>query len=164
MDKRLLGDPGTPAFQVTSYPFYLINRLASRYNAAIEAILREIELDIPSWRVLMILGEETPRGVRSIAEAAVSPLSTMTRRARCAGNRSVADNRGRGKARAGTQGDLADLSQGDPRPFRRRFRPADRAAEPALRQSRRRLTAQARFALRSQAGTPMRVHPDYWIH
>lgn len=79
MDKRLLGDPGTPAFQVTSYPFYLINRLASRYNAAIEAILREIELDIPSWRVLMILGEETPRGVRSIAEAAVIPLSTMTR-------------------------------------------------------------------------------------
>ncbi|MBY0621046.1 MAG: MarR family transcriptional regulator [Sphingomonas ursincola] len=79
VDKRLLGDPGTPAFQVTSYPFYLINRLASRYNAAIEAILREIELDIPSWRVLMILGEETPRGVRSIAAAAVIPLSTMTR-------------------------------------------------------------------------------------
>lgn len=79
VDKRLLGDPGTPAFQVASYPFYLINRLASRYNAAIEAILREIELDIPSWRVLMILGEETPRGVRSIAETAVIPLSTMTR-------------------------------------------------------------------------------------
>lgn len=79
VDQRLLGDPGTPAFQVASYPFYLINRLASRYNAAIEAILRDLDLDIPSWRVLMILGEECPRGVRSIAEAAVIPLSTMTR-------------------------------------------------------------------------------------
>ena len=79
LDKRLLGDPGTPAFQVASYPFYLINRLASRYNAVIEAALRDIGLDIPSWRVLMILGEENPRGVREIAEAAVIPLSTMTR-------------------------------------------------------------------------------------
>lgn len=79
MDKRLLGDPGTPAFQVSSYPFYLVNRLTSRYNTVIEAALRDVGLDIPSWRVLMILGEENPRGVRDIAEAAVIPLSTMTR-------------------------------------------------------------------------------------
>lgn len=79
MDNRILGDPGTPAFQVDKYPFYLLNRLVGRYNAVIEARLRAIDLDIPNWRVLMILGERAPRGVRDIAEAAVIPLSTMTR-------------------------------------------------------------------------------------
>lgn len=79
MDHRTKGDPGTAAFQVERYPFFLINRLASRYNATIEPRLRAIGLDIPNWRVLMILGEHAPRGVRDIAEAAVIPLSTMTR-------------------------------------------------------------------------------------
>ena len=79
MDSRILGDPGTPAFQVDKYPFYRLNRLVGRYNAIIDARLRAIDLDIPSWRVLMILGEQAPRGVREIAEAAVIPLSTMTR-------------------------------------------------------------------------------------
>ncbi|MEH3047634.1 MarR family winged helix-turn-helix transcriptional regulator [Sphingomonas adhaesiva] len=79
MDHRLLGDPGTPAFRVDLYPFYLVNRLAGRYNAVIEPRLRAIGLDIPNWRVLMILGEQSPRGVRDIADAAVIPLSTMTR-------------------------------------------------------------------------------------
>lgn len=79
MDKRLLGDPGTENFRVSSYPFYLINRLSSRYNAVIDARLREIGLDIPGWRVLMVLGEHDPRGVRQLADTAVIPLSTMTR-------------------------------------------------------------------------------------
>ncbi|MGF7147633.1 DNA-binding MarR family transcriptional regulator [Sphingomonas zeicaulis] len=79
MDSRILGDPGTPAFQVDKYPFYRLNRLVGRYNGIIDARLRAIDLDIPSWRVLMILGGQAPRGVREIAEAAVIPLSTMTR-------------------------------------------------------------------------------------
>lgn len=79
MDKRIHGDPGTDAFRVDLYPFFLVNRLAGRYNATIEPRLRAIGLDIPNWRVLMILGERAPRGVRDIADAAVIPLSTMTR-------------------------------------------------------------------------------------
>ncbi|HEX7753221.1 MAG TPA: MarR family winged helix-turn-helix transcriptional regulator [Novosphingobium sp.] len=79
MDNRILGDPGTPAFQVDKYPFYLLNRLVARYNAVIEDQLRAIGLDIPNWRVLMVLGELSPRGVREIAAAAVIPTSTMSR-------------------------------------------------------------------------------------
>jgi len=79
LDKRPLGDPGTPHFQVSSYPFYLVNRLTSRYNQVIESRLKGIDLDIPSWRVLMVLGETNPRGVRDLADSAVIPLSTMTR-------------------------------------------------------------------------------------
>ena len=78
-DIRHLGDPGTPDFQVDKYPFYLLNRAVSRYNAIIEARLRRIGLSIPFWRVLMILGEHAPRGVGEISEAAVINLSTMTR-------------------------------------------------------------------------------------
>lgn len=73
------GDPGTAAFQVERYPFYLLNRLVSRYNTVMDARLRAIGLDIPAWRVLMILGERSPRGTRDLAEAAVIPISTMTR-------------------------------------------------------------------------------------
>lgn len=79
IDNRQLGDPSTPAFQVGKYPFFLLNRLASRYNGVIEPSLRAIGIDIPCWRVLMILSERAPRGVRDIADAAVIPLSTMTR-------------------------------------------------------------------------------------
>jgi DNA-binding MarR family transcriptional regulator len=79
LDSFRSSNPGTPGFQVARYPFYLLNRLVSRYNGIIEARLRAIDLDIPYWRVLMILGEHSPRGIREIAEAAVINLSTMTR-------------------------------------------------------------------------------------
>lgn len=79
IDQRQLGNPGTPAFQVEKYPFYLLNRTASRYNALIDGKLRAIDLDLPGWRVLMILGECSPRSVGQIAETAVINLSTMMR-------------------------------------------------------------------------------------
>lgn len=79
IDNRRLGDPGTPAFEVEKYPFFQLNRLVSRYNGVIEPRLRAIGLDIPNWRVLMVLGERAPRPVQEIAGATVIPLSTMTR-------------------------------------------------------------------------------------
>jgi DNA-binding MarR family transcriptional regulator len=78
-DPRELGDPGRASFQVENYPFYLLNRLVSRYNSVIGARLRTLEVDIPTWRVLMILGQRAPRGIAEIAEAAVINISTMTR-------------------------------------------------------------------------------------
>lgn len=79
MDNRKLGDPGTQQFQLDKYPFYLLNRAVSRYNAIIEARLRNIGIDIPTWRVLMILGERAPRSIGEIAVKAVINLSTMMR-------------------------------------------------------------------------------------
>jgi DNA-binding MarR family transcriptional regulator len=78
-DPRRLGDPGTDSFQVDKYPFYLLNRLVSRYRLVIDARLRTIGLDIPYWRVLMVLGQHSPRSVGQLADAAVIPFSTMTR-------------------------------------------------------------------------------------
>lgn len=79
MDVFQSGNPRTPEFKVERYPFYLLNRLVSRYNSIIDARLRAMDLDIPSWRVLMILGERSPRSARDIADTAVINLSTMTR-------------------------------------------------------------------------------------
>lgn len=78
-DNRVLGDPGTAAFRLDQYPFYRLNRAVSRYNIVIGARLRTIGIDIPTWRVLMVLGERAPRSVGQIAEAAVINLSTMMR-------------------------------------------------------------------------------------
>lgn len=78
-DNRRLGDPGSTAFQLDQYPFYLLNRAVSRYNVVIETRLRAIDLDIPNWRVLMVLGERAPRSIGQIAEACVINLSTMMR-------------------------------------------------------------------------------------
>ena len=78
-DERPLGDPGSDAFRVDRYPFYLLNRTAGRYNIVIGNRLRAIELDIPTWRVLMVLGEAAPRSIGQIAETSVINLSTMMR-------------------------------------------------------------------------------------
>lgn len=78
-DHRRLGDPGSDAFEVRRYPFFLLNRAVSRYNVVVEARLRPIGLDIPAWRVLMVLGERTPRSLSQLSEACVINLSTLMR-------------------------------------------------------------------------------------
>jgi len=78
-DLRPFGDPGSDQFRVDAYPFYLLNRAASRYNTTIESHLRPIGLEIPSWRVLMILGEAEPQPIAQVAKTAVINISTMMR-------------------------------------------------------------------------------------
>lgn len=78
-DLRPLGDPGSDDFHLDNYPFYLLNRLVSRYNIVIASELRKIEIDIPTWRVLMVLGEEEPQPIGRLAKLAVINISTMMR-------------------------------------------------------------------------------------
>lgn len=79
VDTRLLGDPGTPAFRVQKYPFFQLNRLVSLYNSVVAERLLTIDIDIPTWRVLMVLGEASPRGIGEIAQFAIIRISTLTR-------------------------------------------------------------------------------------
>jgi DNA-binding MarR family transcriptional regulator len=78
-DLRPFGNPGSEDFRLDAYPFYLLNRAASRYNVVIESELRGIGIDIPTWRVLMILGEHAPLAIGQVARSAVINLSTMMR-------------------------------------------------------------------------------------
>ncbi len=78
-DLRPFGNPSSEDFRLDAYPFYLLNRAASRYNVVIESELRRIGIDIPTWRVLMILGETQPLAIGQVAKSAVINLSTMMR-------------------------------------------------------------------------------------
>ncbi|MCJ2182433.1 MarR family transcriptional regulator [Novosphingobium sp. 1949] len=78
-DLRPLGNPSSENFRLDAYPFYLLNRAASRYNVVIESELRRIGIDIPAWRVLMILGEAQPLSIGQVAKSAVINMSTMMR-------------------------------------------------------------------------------------
>ncbi|MBZ6379171.1 MarR family transcriptional regulator [Pacificimonas flava] len=78
-DPRKRGDPGSPDFEVEAYPFFLLNRTVGRYNAAIDSELRGIGIDIPTWRVLMVLGEQSPRPTAEVSRAAVINISTLSR-------------------------------------------------------------------------------------
>jgi DNA-binding MarR family transcriptional regulator len=78
-DLRPYGDPGSDDFRVDAYPFYLLNRTVSRYNIVIEAELRRIGIDIPTWRVLMVLGERSPLPIAQVAKSTVINISTMMR-------------------------------------------------------------------------------------
>ena len=78
-DLRPFGNPGSEDFRVEAYPFYLLNRAVARYRQVIERELRRIGVDVPTWRVLMILGEHEPEPIGRIAANAVINVSTMTR-------------------------------------------------------------------------------------
>jgi DNA-binding MarR family transcriptional regulator len=78
-DAKELGDPANAEFQVDNWPFYLIARTARRYEMEMERALRRIDMDVPSWRAMMLLHENSPSSVSEIAERAVIKLSTMTR-------------------------------------------------------------------------------------
>ncbi|MBS0421709.1 MAG: MarR family transcriptional regulator [Proteobacteria bacterium] len=78
-DAKLLGDPAHPDFKVADWPFYLIARTARRYEMDMEEALRRIDMDVPSWRAIMLVHEQNPSSVSEIAERAVNRLSTMTR-------------------------------------------------------------------------------------
>ncbi len=78
-DARVLGDPLTPGFRIDDSPFYLLARAYGRYTHAMEDSLRAIGMDLPRWRVLMLVHEKSPSSVSEIADRAVLRLSTMTR-------------------------------------------------------------------------------------
>jgi DNA-binding MarR family transcriptional regulator len=79
VDARLRGDPGSPHFEIDASPFYLIARTAGRYAMDMENALRILDLDLASWRALMLVHTTNPSSVSEITERAVMRLSTMTR-------------------------------------------------------------------------------------
>jgi DNA-binding MarR family transcriptional regulator len=78
-DAKERGDPASPEFQIEEWPFYLIARTAGRYAIDMEKALQRLQLDLASWRALMLVHERNPSSVSEIAERAVTRLSTMTR-------------------------------------------------------------------------------------
>jgi len=78
-DAKRRGDPEFPDFLLADSPLYLIVRTAGRYAQELENALNASDMDVLSWRALMIVNEISPSSVSEIAERSVTRLSTMTR-------------------------------------------------------------------------------------
>jgi len=79
MSVRARADPADPLFELARSPFFWLSRVSGRYVLDMEVVLRRVGMDVPHWRVLMILHELDPASVSAIADLAVIKLSTMTR-------------------------------------------------------------------------------------
>lgn len=66
-------------FDFLNWPFYWLARADRAYLAKLEIILGKVNLDIPRWRVLMVLHSKSPVSVSEIAEHSIVKLSTMTK-------------------------------------------------------------------------------------
>ena len=71
--------PGNEHFDLQNWPFYWITQAYGQYITDLEITLKRVELDIPSWRVLILLDGSQARSISYLASAAISKLSTMTR-------------------------------------------------------------------------------------
>lgn len=72
-------DPADAAFRLETSPFYWLTRVSGRYLLEMERRLKAIGMDVPRWRVLMILAETEPASIGELAERSVIKLFTMTR-------------------------------------------------------------------------------------
>ncbi len=66
-------------FNRREWVFYWVTLLAAKYEQKLEIQLKKEGLDIPSWRVLMLMDLDKPRSVSFLANQSVTKQSTMTR-------------------------------------------------------------------------------------
>ena len=78
---RSRAEPGAAPrdFSFRTWPFYWLARANGRYLGNMEQALKAIGLDIPRWRVLMVLHLEHCASVSEIADHAIAKLPTMTK-------------------------------------------------------------------------------------
>jgi DNA-binding MarR family transcriptional regulator len=72
-------DPAEPNFSMLESPFYWLVRVTHRYSHDMDGMLKRIGMDVPRWRVLMILTELEPASVSLLAEHGAIKLFTMTK-------------------------------------------------------------------------------------
>jgi len=78
-DAKQLGDPEARGFLLQNSPFYLLAQVNGRYTLDMERSLKRVGMDLPRWRVLMVVNEHNPSSISEIAHRAVMRLSTMTK-------------------------------------------------------------------------------------
>ncbi|TGD94270.1 MarR family winged helix-turn-helix transcriptional regulator [Methylobacterium nonmethylotrophicum] len=76
---RIHVDPESEDFDIRNWPFFGIVQLAGRYHLKLDAMLKPIGMDVPRWRVLMIVSSQGPSSVTEISEIAVTKMSTMAK-------------------------------------------------------------------------------------
>ena len=76
---KTAGDPASSEFLLDNSPFYQLAQVENAYRERMQSSLKAIGMDLPRWRVLMVLQEQSPSTVSEIAHRAAMKLSTMTK-------------------------------------------------------------------------------------
>lgn len=79
LSAKELADPIRDQFRLIDSPFYRLAQVEGVYQQRMASSLKAVGMDLPRWRVLMILHEQSPSTISEIAERAVMKLSTMTK-------------------------------------------------------------------------------------
>ena len=74
-----LNGPDHPDFVLDGYPLYNLNRTSATYIERMSQQLKKLNMDQPSWRVLMLLGDKNPSTVGELSRRSVTKISTITR-------------------------------------------------------------------------------------
>lgn len=72
-------DPLSDSFQRSEFPFYWVAQLNALYTREMERLLKQVDMDIPRWRITMILLEHSELSISEIADHAVAKLPTTTK-------------------------------------------------------------------------------------
>ena len=78
-NQKLQADPALKGFTLEQSPFYLMTQATGLYTLIMERSLKAVGMDLPRWRVLMVLHEQSPSTVSEISRRSVMKLSTMTK-------------------------------------------------------------------------------------
>jgi len=74
--------PANADFRKEAFPIYWVARLHGVYLQHLEFALRQVGLDVPTWRVLFILKENGTSSLSDVAEQAIAKLSTIAKTVR----------------------------------------------------------------------------------
>jgi DNA-binding MarR family transcriptional regulator len=74
-----LYDPASEDFRKDDFPFYWLARVHGQYTHHMERLLKKVDLDLPRWRVLLILKEQGRSSISDISTHGVAKLSTTTK-------------------------------------------------------------------------------------
>ena len=72
-------DPLSDDFKRQEFPFYWVAQLNALYSQEMERLLKKVDMDIPRWRITMILLEHSELSISEIADHAVAKLPTTTK-------------------------------------------------------------------------------------
>ncbi|MCC3861557.1 MarR family winged helix-turn-helix transcriptional regulator [Pseudemcibacter aquimaris] len=78
-EKVSLHGPDHPDFILDDYPLYNLNRTSATYTQQTTERLKDLDMDQPSWRILMLLGDKNPSTVGELSRRSVTKISTITR-------------------------------------------------------------------------------------
>lgn len=72
-------NPASDEYHKEDFPFYWLAMVNGRYSRAMEKTLKKVNLDVPRWRILIILKDEGPSSISAIATHAIAKLPTVTK-------------------------------------------------------------------------------------